>query len=596
MVRDVLLNGIADNDIRIEALSADGIQERAVNEVIAFVESREIARNANPTSGLSTLPAYKRTGKHNTNASRNSNAQKSNYTTSEREKTAKCGKTFHLFTKKMRGWNNKPHERCEPCWKKQRDIQRAESSSISLQNDSLGQITGIAKSTSHQIFSKGEWRRAQIMEHPKVNLKLSVDCKMPVKPINVVAIADTGAQSDILSLDQFIAAGFNTNDLSDVSLNLQAANRSPIRIDGAFRATLDGRSDNGKKVQCRRMIYVSRDVKSLYLSYSSMLELGIINPDFPAVGMYTTSPSPPEEHNEIRTVNQAGDMLIGDICGASTDTGAICDCPRRTTVPDRPSSLPFSCCPENNNKMKEWLLHRFGSSTFNTFPHQSLPEMSGPLVEIHLQEGTKPIACHKAASIPLHWQDQVHADLLRDEALDVIERVPVGEPVGWCHRMVVTRKQDGSPRRTVDLSPLNKHCKRETHNSESPFHLARRIPCNTWKTVTDAWNGFHSVPLRESDRELTTFITPFGRWRYKRAPQGFLSSGDGYNRRFDAILTDFQRKERIVDDTIHYDDDLETHWWRTIDLLSIVGKAGIILKILQNFNLPSVMSSLQDSI
>jgi len=37
------------------------------------------------------------------------------------------------------------------------------------------------------------------MEQPKVNLKLSVDCKAPVKPINVVAIADTGAQSDIWS-------------------------------------------------------------------------------------------------------------------------------------------------------------------------------------------------------------------------------------------------------------------------------------------------------------------------------------------------------------------------------------------------------------
>jgi len=142
MVRDILLNGIADNDICIEALSADGMQERAVNEVIAFVESREIAQNANPTSAaLSTLSAYKRTGKHNTNASRNSSAQRSNYTSSEREKTAKCSdcdKTFHLFTKKMRGWDNKPHERYEPCWKKQRDIQRAESSSISLDNDSLG--------------------------------------------------------------------------------------------------------------------------------------------------------------------------------------------------------------------------------------------------------------------------------------------------------------------------------------------------------------------------------------------------------------------------------------------------------------------------
>ena len=97
------------------------------------------------------------------------------------------------------------------------------------------------------------------------------------------------------------------------------------------------------------------------------------------------------------------------------------------------------------------------------------------------------------------------------------------------------------------------------HIGVSPFHLARKIPKGTWKTVTDAWNGYHSVPLRESDRHLTTFITPFDRWRYTRAPQGFFSSGDGYNRRFEAILTDFECKERCVDDTIYYDDDLANY-------------------------------------
>ena len=113
--------------------------------------------------------------------------------------------------------------------------------------------------------------------------------------------------------------------------------------------------------------------------------------------------------------------------------------------------------------------------------------------------------------------------------------------------------------------------------TESPFHLARRVPKNSWKTVTDTWNGYHSVPLRLSDRHLTTFITPFGRWRYTRAPQGFLSSGDGYNRRFDAILSSFDRKERCVDDIIHHDSDLEQHWWRTIDLLSLLGEAGVVV-------------------
>ena len=188
-----------------------------------------------------------------------------------------------------------------------------------------------------------------------------------------------------------------------------------------------------------------------------------------------------------------------------------------------------------------------------------------------------PKVCHTPAPVPLHWQEQVKADLERDEAFGVIEKVPYGEPVTWCHRMVITRKHDGTPRRTVVLSPLNKYCKREIFAMESPFQIARRIPNNTWKTVTDAWNGYHSVTLQEEDRHLTTFITPFGRFRYKRVPQGYVSSGDGYNRRFDAILTDIERKERYVDDTVYFDENLEAHWWRTIDILRLVGESGIVL-------------------
>jgi hypothetical protein len=70
---------------------------------------------------------------------------------------------------------------------------------------------------------------------------------------------------------------------------------------------------------------------------------------------------------------------------------------------------------------------------------------------------------------------------------------------------------------------------------------------------------------------------PFGQWRYACAPQDFVSSGDGYNRRFDKILVDFPQKERVVDDTIHFDKDLEQHWWRTIEFLSTVGAAGVVL-------------------
>ena len=254
-----------------------------------------------------------------------------------------------------------------------------------------------------------------------------------------------------------------------------------------------------------------------------------------------------------------------------------CDCPQRSAVPPKPKHLPFDPVPANNERMKRWLLERYASSTFNTCPHRPLQQMAGPPVEIHVDGDAKPKACHKAATVPLHWQKRVKEDLKQDVALGILEKVPYGVPVTWCHRMVVTRKHNGAPRRTVDLSPLNRFCKRETFSSESPFHLARRIPQDTWKTVTDAWNGYHSVPLKRSNRNLTTFITPFGRYRYTRTPQGFLSSGDSYNRRFDAILSDFKDKERCVDDTVHYDADLRAHWWRTLEFLSLVGSSGIVL-------------------
>ena len=259
----------------------------------------------------------------------------------------------------------------------------------------------------------------------------------------------------------------------------------------------------------------------MYLSYDTLLNLGLISTDFPSNASTEEHSDPPDATCKPTHINATGPIDNGgDATQGAQNTP--CSCPKRTAPPTRPTALPFPCTPENNDRMKAWLLARYASSTFNTCPHQPLPCMEGPSIEIHVDPDAMPKACHTPATIPVHWQQKVHDDLLRDAALGVIEPVPYGEPVTWCHRMVITRKQDGTPRRTVDLSPLNKYCRRETFATESPFHLARRVPTNTWKTVTDAWNGYHSVPLRESDRHLTTFITPFGRWRYKRAPQGFL--------------------------------------------------------------------------
>ena len=97
--------------------------------------------------------------------------------------------------------------------------------------------------------------------------------------------------------------------------------------------------------------------------------------------------------------------------------------------------------------------------------------------------------------------------------------------------------------------------------------------------MTNAWNGFHSIEIPPEDRHKTTFLTEQGRFRYRRAPMGFLASQDAYTERLDAIITDVSRKSKCVDDTVMWDDDLEEHWWRVMDFLELVGRKGVVLNL-----------------
>ena len=525
-IRDVLLTGISDLDIRREALGVEGTQLPTVNDVIGFVEGREMARNALPLLSNSAISSFKRDNSRpqdvsSSNSRRLPLSPQSSLAPSMTDRAKQvscpdCHRNFSPFCETSRGWNRTAHERCRECFLIQRrrrggnsrnTAKPIEANAIELEH--FSQISTISSNCppnrrdtrrtatpkvvvlQHHIFTAGEWRRSKFMTHPSVRLRVRIDGatvnphihRHPPPLVEVDAVTDSGAQSDVWSLKQFLAHGFSKDDLRPVSLQLQAANKSKIRIEGAFLAILEGKDPDGAAVSCRTMIYVSSDVNRLFLSFESLLSLGILPPDFPTIGATRHQRDDINHQPSPHSIN----AMVGR-CSPGTEDVDKCSCPIRKKPPLRPSHLPFPCTPSNNEKMRDWLLNRFSSSTFNTCAHRPLPSMDGPPVEIHLDDGAVPRACHTAATIPLHWQDQVHEDLLRDEALGVIERVPYGETTLWCHRMVVTRKHDGRPRRTVDLSPLNRYCKRE------PFSLS---PCSphSWKHVEDSDRCLEWLPL-----------------------------------------------------------------------------------------------------
>ena len=91
--------------------------------------------------------------------------------------------------------------------------------------------------------------------------------------------------------------------------------------------------------------------------------------------------------------------------------------------------------------------------------------------------------------------------------------------------MVALKKDSDRIRLCVDLSHLNKHARRERYQSATLAEVVADIAAEEAKVFTklDALKGYHQCPLDEASQLLTTFITPFGRFKFLRAPYGISS-------------------------------------------------------------------------
>ena len=69
-------------------------------------------------------------------------------------------------------------------------------------------------------------------------------------------------------------------------------------------------------------------------------------------------------------------------------------------------------------------------------------------------------------------KSRLKQDIIRNKNLGVLKHVLFDWLLILCHRIIITRKQLKSPRRTVELSHLNKYYKRVTCALQIPFKLA----------------------------------------------------------------------------------------------------------------------------
>ena len=71
---------------------------------------------------------------------------------------------------------------------------------------------------------------------------------------------------------------------------------------------------------------------------------------------------------------------------------------------------------------------------------------------------------------------------------------------------------------------------------------------------------------------MTTFITPFGRFKYLRTPYGTSSISEHYNRRMDEAFAGIKGIRKIVDDVVAFDKYEQQHVEHVREILCRCGE------------------------
>ena len=113
--------------------------------------------------------------------------------------------------------------------------------------------------------------------------------------------------------------------------------------------------------------------------------------------------------------------------------------------------------------------------------------------------------------------------------------------------MLAVQKKNGKIRICLDPKDLNKAVLRENYPMPTIEDIATRLHGAKVFTAPDAKNGFWHVKLYEESSYLTTFHTPFGRYRWCRMPFGISSDPEVFQRRMHELIEGLTGTDVVAD-------------------------------------------------
>ncbi|XP_034092513.1 uncharacterized protein K02A2.6-like [Gymnodraco acuticeps] len=166
--------------------------------------------------------------------------------------------------------------------------------------------------------------------------------------------------------------------------------------------------------------------------------------------------------------------------------------------------------------------------------------------KIEIDERVEPVKLPKRR-VPVAMMTPLKLELQDLQRREII--TPVEKSTDWISSLVTVQKPNGKPRICIDPRPLNKALKRSHFPLPTIDDILPDLSRAKVFTVCDVKHGFWHVKLEESSY-LTTFATPFGRFRWLKMPMGISPAPEIFQRMLNQALEGLPGIYIIADDVL----------------------------------------------
>jgi len=198
-------------------------------------------------------------------------------------------------------------------------------------------------------------------------------------------------------------------------------------------------------------------------------------------------------------------------------------------------------------------------SATEIFDKYSVPPLNKtvPNVEVNLslKRNYQP-SIRAPYKVPLSLQEPLKNKI--DEYLKLGYIEPVDTKINYLSPVVIVKKTKGI-RLCVDYKKLNENLNVEQYHIPYAEDIFVKLSKAKYFSTIDLKNGYHHLALSNNSKDLTSFCTMFGNFRFKVLPFGLNNAPSIFARLMDNVLKNIPGCCHFFDDIVVYGSNMEEH-------------------------------------